>query len=295
MTAIGDWVDISAGHDVPMSLPQQNLIGFRECLGASFVDPDFARQLAAAKHVNPDAVTLGYIFLTGPRRQQPIPDQIAYWKAAHKTELAAIDWEDDTYWFRGDIYHMGRQSPAAVLAAVKEAQRVGLNPGPYASISLLTRAVVAQFIAAGVPFIWAAGYGVSIPQWLIDVCAKAFVLLFHQYQGFPIDRSLTLVGSLERLHDLAGRPAPAPTPAPVEGDVMTNLFPLTAHRVVDLPAGTVLTKTPGGEPYTHLQQPVTLGLIDAIATHFKVADGDVGVYVPRTGLVPRTADINVGA
>lgn len=292
MTAIGDWVDISAGHSVPGSLATQNLIGFRACLGTSFVDSDFSSQFADARRTNPDAVTLDYIFLSGPKRKQPIASQIAFYKSTHRAELSCLDWEDDDYIFRGVSYHMGRQTFPSVLAGVKEAQRIGLDPGVYASKSLLTQSVVAALILAGVPFIWIAGYGVSIPQWLIDACKKADVLLFHQYQGFPIDRSLTLVGTLEQLHELAGRP---PLPAPAAGEPMTNLTPLTAHRVLDLPAGKVLEKTPGGEPYTTLQDPVTLGLLGATATHYHVADGDAGVYVLRTGLIPRAGEINAGA
>jgi hypothetical protein len=79
-----------------------------------------------------------------------------------------------------------------------------------------------------------------------------------------------------------------------EGNVAGNLFPITVHRVVDLKAGTVLQKTPGGEQFTKLTKPTTLGLIFATATHFLVADGDAGVYVEREGLSTRPSDMNVG-
>jgi len=76
---------------------------------------------------------------------------------------------------------------------------------------------------------------------------------------------------------------------------MTNLFPLTAHRVADLRKGTVLEKTPGGTTFTTLANDITLGLVDATSTHYKVADGDAGVWVPRDKVIAiRTADMNVG-
>lgn len=81
-----------------------------------------------------------------------------------------------------------------------------------------------------------------------------------------------------------------------EGNPMMNLVPLTCRRVVDLPAGTVLEKTPGGAVYTTLKVAITLGLISATASHYYVADGDAGVYVLRSAVTAvRTQDKNVGA
>ena len=82
-----------------------------------------------------------------------------------------------------------------------------------------------------------------------------------------------------------------------EGNPMMNLVPMTLHRVIDMPKGTVLVKTPGGDTYTTLTAKATLGFISATNTHYYVADGDAGVYVDRgaPGLVIRTQDINAGA
>ena len=80
-----------------------------------------------------------------------------------------------------------------------------------------------------------------------------------------------------------------------EGNPMTNLVPMTAHRVVDLVKGTVLYKTPDGDVFTTLSQAITLGVLGATSTHWHIADGDYGVYVPRDKVKAiRTQDINVG-
>lgn len=292
MTAVLTGPDISAGHPLP-NLTGQAFIGFRACLGTAFVDPEYATRWSEFKASGSDAVSLDYTFLSGPKRGQPIASQVAFYVAAHRAELSALDWEDDSYTLRGIKYEWGRQSPAAVLQAYHLSVSHGLNPGIYGSVSLFTRQVVHDFLLAGVPFFWIAAYdGIVIPQWLIDACTTKGVLVIHQYQGVGLDRSRVLVGTLDDLRSLAGRtPAPAP-----EGDPMTNLVPLTCRRVVDLPAGAQLQKTPGGDPYTApFDHPTTLGLLGATPTHYHVADGDAGVYVARAGLTPRTADLNVGA
>lgn len=115
---------------------------------------------------------------------------------------------------------------------------------------------------------------------------------FWQYTDKPVDRS-RFAGTLEQLHALAGRADPPPS-GDAKKDPMTNLVPLTCHRVVDLPKGAVLQKTPGGDTFTTLSAPVTLGLLGATPTHYHVADGDAGVYVSRQGISTRTADKNVG-
>jgi hypothetical protein len=76
---------------------------------------------------------------------------------------------------------------------------------------------------------------------------------------------------------------------------MTNLVPTTVHRVVDIPKGTVLEKTPGGDVFTTLSKDITLGMLGATGTHYHVADGDYGVYVDRKKVTAiRTEDKNVG-
>lgn len=84
---------------------------------------------------------------------------------------------------------------------------------------------------------------------------------------------------------------------PAEGNPLMNLVPMTLHRVIDIPKGVVLEETPGGAQYTKLSKPATLGYISATNTHYYIADGDAGVYVPRStpGLVIRTQDLNAGA
>lgn len=294
MTALLEGPDISVGHSLP-NLDGQAFIGFRACLGASFVDAEFAQRFAEAKHVAPGIVTLDYIFLAGPKRGQMMATQIAYYAKAHKADLSCLDWERDSYQQGGSTVDMGIQPFASVLQGVKLGQAAGLNPGVYMSRYLATPQVVDSLIAAGVPFLWVAAYsGLSLPDWIRRQCAAQNVILIHQYTGTGLDRSRVIVGTLQQLHALAGRP-PASGDAPSTGDQMTNLFPLTAHRVVDLPAGAVLQKTPGGDIYTHLTAPTTLGLLGATATHFHVADGDAGVYVARVGLATRVADQSVGA
>lgn len=110
---------------------------------------------------------------------------------------------------------------------------------------------------------------------------------FWQYNGTGLDRD-RFKGTIDELHALVGWPTGG------EAEPMTNLVPLTAHRVVDLKAGTVLEKNPGGDPYTTLQSDISLGLLGATATHYHVADGDYGVYVPRDLATVRIADINIG-
>lgn len=78
------------------------------------------------------------------------------------------------------------------------------------------------------------------------------------------------------------------------GNPMVNLVPTTCHRVVDLPKGTILYKTPGGDQYTTLDAAITLGFLAATSTHYLIADGDMGVYIRREGVAVRTEDKNVG-
>lgn len=121
--------------------------------------------------------------------------------------------------------------------------------------------------------------------------------LFWQRSGTGIDRDY-FAGTPADLAAFAGQhPAPKPQPEP-SGEPMFNLVPVTAHRVIDIPAGTVLEQTPGGDRYstTPPGKVTTLGFLGSTATHHVVADGDAGVYVNRStkGLVVRTADQNAG-
>jgi len=82
-----------------------------------------------------------------------------------------------------------------------------------------------------------------------------------------------------------------------EGNPMTNLVPMTVHRVLQVPAGTKLYKTPGGDIFTTLSKTVKLGYLGATSTHYHVADGDYGVYLLRDtdDVVMKVEDKNVGA
>ncbi len=164
---------------------------------------------------------------------------------------------------------------AQARAFVKRVHDKGRKVGFYASESGYPKD------AFGADFRWVANYSRQ-PKIRWD---------WWQYTGTGLDRSY-FHGTKDELLELADRPEPEPVPT---GDPMTNLVPLTVHRVVDLPAGTELEKTPGGALYTRISNPVTLGLLGATGTHYHVADGDAGVYVARTGITPRTADLNGGA
>lgn len=91
---------------------------------------------------------------------------------------------------------------------------------------------------------------------------------------------------------------------------MTNLVPMTLHRVVDLPIGTIFRTLPDtksarygivtadpGEGSTTLP----FGLLGAgigvpESGWYHVANGDRGVWVRRTDVADvRTDDVNVGA
>lgn len=100
---------------------------------------------------------------------------------------------------------------------------------------------------------------------------------------------------IRSLSGLTGWITLEPLAPPAGGNPMMNLVPMTVHRVVDLPKGAVLYKTPGGEKYTTLDKAITLGFISATASHYFIADGDMGVYVLRSAVTAvRTEDKNVG-
>lgn len=125
-----------------------------------------------------------------------------------------------------------------------------------------------------------AGYG----KWIPASAIEPFITSLNGLVGWI---------ALEELDD------PADHPPLTSGEPMTNLFPLMAKRVVDLPKGFVLLKDPiaNADKFTTLLVPVTLGLIDATRTHYKVADGDVGVWIPRSLVssdMVRVQDKNVG-
>lgn len=103
------------------------------------------------------------------------------------------------------------------------------------------------------------------------------------YGHFLVRRINELVG----IHD---------DPPAAEEEPMTNLFPITTHRSIELPRGTVLYRDSAcRERYTSLADHATLGLISASALAFLVADGDYAVWAPRVaGARIVTVDQNAG-
>lgn len=83
-------------------------------------------------------------------------------------------------------------------------------------------------------------------------------------------------------------PTPPVPPPFVGAEPMTNLFPLTVKRVIDLPYRFPMLREASEDApiYGRITRRtgVTLGLVDATATHFKVANGDSGVWISRKEL-----------
>jgi hypothetical protein len=233
MTAVRDFVDISAGHAVPSNIEHADMLGLRETLGRVYVDPDFRPQLAEAKRRNPNIVSLGYPFLTGPKRSASIEQQIAFWAAHHQADLGALDWERDIYRTGDTVVHdMGIQPFGNVLRGLELARARGIDAGVYMSLYLASSAVVDALIARKTPLLWIAAYGLDLPQWLVAKCSTAGVVLIHQYEGDTIDRNRVEVGSLEQLHALAGRP-PASGDAPKPHD--PGVTPVKFGTIYDPP------------------------------------------------------------
>lgn len=104
-------------------------------------------------------------------------------------------------------------------------------------------------------------------------------------------------------------PVPTPPAAPTGAD-MTNLVPMTLHRVLDVPVGTVFRVSAdpkadrqavvGPDPNDPAAKTRAFGMLGAgigtpEAEWYNVANGDRGVWVRRTDVTGvRTADITVG-
>lgn len=261
MTAYLDGIDVSA-HNGVYSTAGQDFVFIRACYGV-LKDTRYDQHFAQAKAAG--VVTGAYCF----GRNMDATDQAdRLLEIGGACDYLFLDRE-------ADAGHPTMTVPQA-RTFIRHLHDKGRRAGLYASESGYPSD------AFGADYRWVANYSrkPSIP-WN-----------FWQYSGTSLDRNY-FDGTLDQLRALAGT-APGQPPASA-GEPMTNLFPLTARRVVDLPKGTVLQKTPGGPIYTTLGKPATLGLLGATGTHFQVADGDYGVYVARAGLVPRTEDKNVGA
>lgn len=251
-------IDVSA-HNGTFSTDGQAFVFIRACYGSG-KDTKFDEHLATAKAAG--VVTGAYCF---GRNMDPILQASRLLEIAPDVDFLFLDYENDA----GHPHMTSDQAKAFI----RDVQTAGRKIGLYASES-------------GYP---ANAFGADY-RWVANYSRQPVVpFQFWQYQGSPLDRS-RFYGTKTQLLALAGHPA-APTPS---GDPMTNLVPITAHRVVDLKAGTVLQQTPGGTTFTTLKADATLALLGATATHYHVADGDSGVYVVRPQTV-RTADKNVGA
>jgi len=204
-----------------------------------------------------------------------------------------------------------RDSDGVSLAQVSVAIQSITNPMRVLRWTTQTLAEIRNWLAAGLGLVVDGYYGAIPRLWRHQVRADFNHALFISHYAAPnyrvwdpLNKDLASYGEdvpataiepfIRSLSGLSGWINLEPLAPPAEGNVMGNLFPITARRVVDLPKDTILEKTPGGARYTKLTKPATLGLIFATGTHFLVADGDAGVYVKRDGLTPRTADLNAG-
>lgn len=273
-------VDISQHNATFPNLASQDSVILRASLG-TILDKRLHERVANLRHSYPGMPFATYTFLAGPRRGIPIARQMAFYaEVAPYPAGAIIDWEDDTYRdSAGDIISFGRQPFSAVIQAVDEARRHGMDPGVYASRSLLTEGVVKALVARHVPLIWCAAYdGLKPFKYILDAPA----IIGHQYTGTGLDRSWFYT-NVEGWREFCRFPSIDPPviqpPAP-EGITMFNLFPVMARRVADFSTGTELLGD-NGEVFQTLKKPVTLGLLMATGTHYVVANGDRGLWVLR--------------
>lgn len=262
-----DGVDISS-HNA--KFPKTAGLDFVICRATYGVFPDsrFSEYLKATQ----DAGLVAGAYHFG--RHGHVDEQVQrFLEAGSGAGLLVLDLESD-----GGHPPMTQPEGRAFIKAV---QATGRTCGLYHSLSGFPKDL-------GQDWNWVAAYGVSVSPSLLPEGRS-----FHQWQGSPLDRDY-FFGTRAQLDALAGG-SETPPVQPSE-DVMTNLVPLTTHRVVDLPAGTVLFKTPGGQKFTTLNVPVRLGLLGGAGPDFyHVADGDAGVYVKRADATVATADMNVGA
>lgn len=248
-------IDISVHNGTP-NLNGLAFVFVRACYG-TMKDPKYDQH---AKAVRDAGLVLGaYCF---GRNMTPTGQADRLLEIASDADLLCLDWEADEGHAK-----MTRQQARDFIKRIH----------PHAPTVLYAS-------ESGYP---ADQFGADL-RWVANWSHKPTIAWdFWQYWGTTLDRD-RYNGTLEQLHALVGWPTEE------AADPMTNLVPMTCHRVVDLQAGTVLLKNPGGDPYTTLQQDITLGLLGATSTHYHVADGDYGVYVPRNAAVVRTADKNVG-
>lgn len=241
---------------------------------AGYGDPKRLKHLAQSKAAG---VVVGAYHWLDPQPSAAIQAR-NFLDKADGAEFLAVDVE-------GRIL---RNLPLAERMAVDFIANVKANDPKHRQIGLYSsRGTWPWGHSHGEDFRWIADYDGDPSR---STISPHFTWTIWQHGGSGLDRNY-FAGTLDDLYRLAGR-----TSVPVSGEPMTNLFPVTVHRVADLKKGVVLQKTPGGETFTTLGADVTLGLLGATATHYQVADGDNGVWVARADAPAiRTEDKNVGA
>ncbi len=205
-----------------------------------------------------------------------------------------------------------KDSDGVSLGQVSVAIQSLTNPVRRLQWSTLTLADMRSWLAVGLGLVVDGYYG-AIPktyreQLRADFNHAVFIAYYEppDYRVWdPLNKDLSSYGRMipsyaiepfmRSLSGLSGWINLEPLAPPAGGNPMLNLVPMTTHRVVDLPKNTQLYKTPGGDVFTTLREPVTLGFLGATATHYCIADGDAGVYVLRDAVTAvRTEDKNVG-
>lgn len=261
-------IDVSAHNagSIAGALVGQSFAFVRATYG-TWADPAYA---AHAREVRAAGLVLGaYHFLTaaGSAAAQATAFLAA---AAPEPDLYVLDFEQEP----------GQPpiTPALGRAFIDELHRRGLRVGLYASES--------GYPELGQDWRWIAKWGDVAPR---VPCA------FWQYSGAGLDRDAFCGADLRAFVLAQGVPAPGNQPPAIPPALSGyNLFPLTAHRLVALAAGTELV-TAAGVHYTTLDAPAELGLLFATPGHYAVADGDAAVFVKRDAAgVIRTGDANVG-
>lgn len=267
-------IDISYAQPITPSLDGLDFVVVKASEG-NFRDPQWEQHSSKVRAAG--KVLGAYHF--GRREWSAVMQAELLWSVAQGADFWALDYEPST---RGTL--MTRTQAREFVIAFRDVsgKSVGLyqslgHPQPYPADSL------------GADWRWVAYWGQQPPpvRWQ-----------FWQWKGTPLDRDY-YNGSVNDLRAFLRLDTVPPANAAVEGEAMSNLVPLTCHRVVDVPAGTRLYEYPGGPVYTTLPDDVTLGMLGATqgqqSGYYHVADGDYGVYVDRAAVVVRTADKNVGA
>lgn len=294
MLTVSGW-DISADHEVP-SVVGQSFGIFRACLAnlsdaqlASDKQQSFVYQLAEVQSRAPEGFVTGdYSFLGGPGRGVTVQEQVDFYHRQHRAMLSCYDWEEDSFEDHGVTRSFGIASPQEVAQAVHSSRAAGLRVGVYAQESRLTTSNVALLLEAGAQWLWIAAWGIQAPLWLVNLCDKRGIVLMHQTAGTTIDRDELAVGTLADLQKLGG--LVPPTPQQGATDVATNLFKDTVLAYgLDLPAGAqFFDDTSLKTPFSHPNASAgTFALLGAIPEAWHVANGDHGVYFPRTATGPQ--------